>query len=153
MRSRGFLRTKPHLGLCLLYMLSTSSQGIQLHSHFKVKTQASGAMEVLFLLWKQRGLEGEKTSQRQEKIQFGSSVVLTSQRQFLLCFQAFWKHCKIPKPQKLQISTCGLLLRKWRQGCKNRWELSASSEMICLRRCFICGAAEIKQSQKILGTI
>lgn len=137
-------------------MLCTTSQGIQLHSHFKVIIQTSGEMEVLFLLWKQRRLQGEKHSQRQEEIQFSPSAVLTSQGQLLPCFQAFWKPCKIPKPQKLQVYTCGFLhlqLRKWRQGCKNRWELSASSEVMCLRRCFICGVVEIKQSQKILSTI
>ena len=72
----------------------------------------------------------------------------------LPCFHACQQHCKIPKPQKLWIFTCGLLLlqpRKGRQRCKNRWELSASSQMTCLRRCCIYGDVQTKQSQKMLG--
>lgn len=62
---------------------------------------------------------------------------------------------KSPNLQKLQIYTRGfslLHLRKGRrQGCKTRRELSAGSKMTCLRRCFIYGDIQIKQSQRSLG--
>lgn len=54
-------------------MVCTAPQGIQLHLHFKLKIQNSGEMEVLFLMWKQWRLQGGRTQQRHEEIQFGPS--------------------------------------------------------------------------------
>lgn len=112
-------------------MLCTTSQGIQLHSHFKVKTQTSGETEVLFLLWKTVKITRGKQARDSRKFNLVRLWYWHPKGSFSSCFQSFWKRCKIPKTQKLQIYTCRFLhlqLRKWRQGCKNRWELSASSD-------------------------
>lgn len=95
----------------LLYLVCTTSQGIQLHLHLKVKIQNSREMEVLLLLWKQWRSQGGKTQQRCEEIKLGPSggTDIPTATSVLPCFHACQQHCKISKPQKLQIYTCGFL--------------------------------------------
>lgn len=134
-RSRGFLRTKMHLGFYLLYMLCTTSQGIQLHSHFKVKIQTSGETEVLFLLWKTVNITRTKPARDRRKFSLVHLWYWHPKGSFSSVSRHFGTIVKSQIPQKLQIFTCRffhLQLRKWRQGWKNRWELSLS-EVMCLR--------------------
>lgn len=80
--SREFLRNKTRLGVFyLLYTVCTTSQGIQLHLHLKVKIQTSRKIEVLFLLWKQWRLQWEKHSRDMRRFKLVLQVVLTSQQQ------------------------------------------------------------------------
>lgn len=82
-------------------------------------------------------------------------VVLASQQQprFSPSSRHFGSTEKCQSPRNCKFTPVGFHFSssgKGGRGAKNRWELSASSKMRCLRRCFIYGDVQIKQSQKFL---
>lgn len=81
-KKRDYLRNQAPLEhLYLLDMMHTTSQGIQLHLHFKVKIQSSREIEVLFLLGKQWILQGGKYSRGTRKLSLVLRFMPASQQQ------------------------------------------------------------------------
>lgn len=100
--------------------------------------------------------KGEKHSRNMRKFNLVLQVVLTSQQQphFSPASRHFGSIAKSQRPRNCKFTPVGFCFSssgKGGRGAKNRWELSASSKMTCLRRCFIYEDVQIKQSQKILA--